>query len=538
VDVETVGADRTPPSGGGGGLGARIESKQWAFVVLGLVLVGVGIAAWAPIPAGVWNDDGAYMLVGRALATGHGLHYEGVVGSPPAVKFPPLLPGLLAVLWMTLREIGPVTMAATLLNVVFLAAAGALFAKALADSTDLPRAVGVGVAGLAFVSADVLRVALVPLSEPLFLLLVMAALAVWARAVAPGASSRWWAGLSALLFAVVAARTAGVAVVAGFGVALMVRRQLLRAALVTGPAAVGVAAWSVWSDRMGQTIPEGARDLLGTYGGWLGGQLRSAPGTFLTMLPSQMGGVLERVGALLVPGAEGWGLWVAFIPLGLLAVWGAVRLARSGHPVGWIAAAYLPMLFVWPYLDRRLVVPLHPFAVAAVAVGAADLVGRLRAPTARRALIGALLLWAGSYGVVTAARVADGWTTAPYRLRAERLALAVEALRRTAPADAIVGAPEFWAGLYLHGGWQVIPSTRFDPRRTDPTEPMWGTPDEQIQLWKTAGVSRLLLELGGVLQGAALDSLEARCPGSVHIAARVDPLMVVELSGDCMDPGG
>src|SRR5690606_4674879 len=92
-------------------------------------------------------------------------------------------------------------------------------------------------------------------------------------------------------------------------------------------------------------------------------------------------------------------------------------------------------------------------------------------PPARRVVLGLMLAWCGYYGVLNVVRIGDGWPTAGYRLRAERLATAVEALSTTAPQDAVVGAPEFWAGLHLHGGWTVTPSTLFDPASTDAEAP-------------------------------------------------------------------
>ena len=43
----------------------ELPSRALPYVLLGLGLFGVGLAAWRPIPAGVWHDDGVYMLVGK-----------------------------------------------------------------------------------------------------------------------------------------------------------------------------------------------------------------------------------------------------------------------------------------------------------------------------------------------------------------------------------------------------------------------------------------------------------------------------------------
>lgn len=514
-----------------------MPSRAWPHLLLALALFGVGIAAWRPVPAGVWHDDGVYMLVGKAIAEGHGLTYHGVVGAPPAVKFPPLYPAVLSLLWLVLPGIGAVTLVAVFLNLALLAAAGALLARALHATAGLSLRTSALVAGLGFISTDLLRTALVPLSESLFVFLTAAALAVWESASREG-ERRALVGLALLLLVAVATRSAGVAVAAGFAVALALRRGPAVAAAVSGPALVFTFLWGRWAAARTLAIPEGTRDLLGPYGTWLLDQVVTAPGAFVTALPPHALGVFERMAAIFFPRLEGWPLLVAGVAAAPIALHGLVRLARRFPPVAWTVLAYVAMLLVWPYLDRRLVAPIHPLVMACVAVGGIDLLDRLRAPRLRTLVVGAGVVWAAAYTVVGAARIAEGWPAAAYRLRAERLATAVEALGRTAPADAIVGAPEFWAALHLHGGWTVAPSTRFDPRSVDPEAPMWGTPEEQIALWREAGIDHLLLEQAGRLHGAALDRLEAECPGSAFVLAQMENMLIVRLVRDAPCDGG
>jgi len=499
------------------------------------------VAAWRPIPAGVWHDDGVYMLVGQALAGGHGLVYEGVAGTPPAAKFPPMYPGLLAVLWGIFGTIGAVTLVATLLNIAFLATAGALFAKALHASTALSLRMSLAAAGLGFASTDVVRTALVPLSEPFFLLLMMATLALWptvSTARADGPDRRSLAIIALLLVVAVATRTAGVALVLAFSLALATHRGLKVALLTTLPALATTWVWGRWSAARSAEILEGARDLLGGYGSWLMDQTLAAPGTFLAGLPSHAVGVLERAALIFLPGLYGWTLLIAAVPAGMIAIFGIRHMFTRFPPLAWLTLGYLAMLLLWPYLDRRLLTPLHPAIVASVALGASELADRVRWKAVRFTIIAAAVAWVATYSSVTAFRIADGWPTAPYRLRAERLATAVESLGRTVPDQAIVGAPEFWAALHLHGGWTVSPSVRFDPRSVDPEAPMWGTPDEQIALWRASGIDHLLLEQAGELHGAALDQLEASCPGMVHVLATMPRMMVVRIdwNAECGEP--
>jgi hypothetical protein len=522
------------PNDGADRVGPR---RSWPFLALALGLLGVGLSFWRPVPAGVWHDDGVYMVVGQALSQGDGLRYAGVPGEVPAVKFPPLYSALLAVLWAVLGSVGPVTLAAELLNLVLVAAAGGVTAWALHEGAGLRRREAIGLAAVAFVSADVWRPALIPLSEPLFLLLASAAFMVWSRASRPG-DSKGASLLAALLAAAVLTRTAGLAVVAGFGVALLVRRGPRAAAAVVAPPLLAAFAWGAWASSRAEAIPEGLRDVLGPYGGWLAGQIAGAPGAFVAALPTHASAVAGWVLALLVPGLTGPWLWVAGIPLGLVALAGGWSLGRRLPPLPWVALAYLAMLVVWPYVDRRLVAPLHPWMVTTVGVGALDAARRLRASAApaasriRHALGAAAFVWVVAYASVTASRASREWAVGAYRMRAGWLAAAVEALEKTAPPTAVVGAPEFWAALHLHGGWASAPSARFTPRAEDEASPVWGTREQQLALWWEVGIDHLLLEEGRRIHGEALDLLEARCPGSVRLLAEMPPQILVRLTWD------
>lgn len=516
--------------------------RAWPYVLLGCVLLGVGLTAWQPIPAGVWHDDGVYMLIGKSLGQGEGLRYAGVPGRPPAVKFPPAYPGLLGLLWLLFGTIGPVTLAAELLNLALLALAGPLLAWALVRSGSLTRSRALSVAALAFLSADLWRVALIPLSEALFVALLAAALAAWEPARDPE-RPRGWIPLSLLLTALVLTRTAGAAAVVGVGLALVWRRRVRRAVAVVAPAALTLVGWGLIAAHEAHAVPETMRDILGPYGGWLAAETLGAPAAFMAGLPHQVAGVLGEVASFLLPGLRGNVVWVAAAPLAVVALVGVLRLTRTFPAVTWIIVVYLAMVIFWPYLDRRLAVPVHPLVVAALGVGGVELLRRASDRRLRAALVAVAFVWVAGYSVVSARRISDGWPAAPYRIRAQRLATAVEALRRTAGPDAVVGAPEFWAALHLHGGWEVVPSARFAPRSEDTSTPVWGTPRQQLETWWDAGVDRVLLEQGGEIHGEALNLLESRCPGAVHILARMPPQMVVRLDWDqecaaALDLGG
>lgn len=507
------------------------------FAAATLLVLCVALAAWHPVPAGVWHDDGAYVLIGRAIAGGHGFTYQGVVGAPPAVKFPPVYPVLLGGLWRLGGSLGTVTLAATVLNLVLVAAAAGCLGWALARSGLLPPLPAAAAGAAAFVSGDVLRTTSVALSEPLFLALAALAFALWrpARVDAPErpASPAPVLALAAILALLVSTRAAGVAFLAAFALAYLFERRPRAGLVVVGPAVLAWIAWTAWASSANQAVPPELRDLLGSYGGWLGGQALSNPGAFLARLPGHAAGVLDRVAALLLPRLYGWPLRAAFVPLAGLVVVGWRCALRRHPPIAWSALLYLGLLLAWPYLDRRLVVPLHVLAFVLACVGAWSLAAPAAPDRARsrgRTIAAAFsVVWLAGYLVLSTLRIAEGWPASAYRIRAERLAAAVEALERVAPPDSVVGAPEFWAALHLHGGWTVVPSTLFAPGIADDEAPSWGTPEEQLRLWRDAGVDFLLLEQGGLLHAAALDLLESRCPGSTRLEAALPPQLIAAL---------
>src|SRR5438874_1197570 len=75
---------------------------------------------------------------------------------------------------------------------------------------------------------------------------------------------------------------------------LALRRRWRTAATVALTVAVGMTPWAIWSARAGAALPEPLLDLLGPYGAWLGGQIRSAPGVYVAALPALASGMARH----------------------------------------------------------------------------------------------------------------------------------------------------------------------------------------------------------------------------------------------------
>ena len=74
-----------------------LRERHWAMLTA-VIALAVTMAAFQPLPVGVWVDDGHYVILARALATGEGYRYLNLPGAPFATHFPPGYPAFLAVL--------------------------------------------------------------------------------------------------------------------------------------------------------------------------------------------------------------------------------------------------------------------------------------------------------------------------------------------------------------------------------------------------------------------------------------------------------
>lgn len=534
---------------------------RWAYLGVGAAVFLAGLALWQPFPAGVWHDDGVYMMLGRSLAQGEGLRYLGVSGTPPAPKFPPVYPLTLAGLWSLVSEVGRVVAGARILNFLFLGAASALFVHYLHRRLGNSLSWAVGLTALAWLAGGLWRVALIPLSEPLFVLALVAGLVAAGRMEDEAEVGRH-VGLAAFLVAFALAvhvRTAGVALAAAGVLALLFQGRRKAAAGMAGASGLVMLPWVLWSGRAAGRIPEPLRDVLGPYGGWLLDQALTDPGLYMARLQGEALDLVHRVLVVLVPRVPGWEGWldplrwgglVVLVPaflLGVDRIW-----ARARTPV-LLLLTYLGLVWLWPFRDDRLLVPLVPLLILVVVEGfrwsgqGAELPedrARGGAPSSDRQETPAWLrlgwrgfgaVWAGAFAAVSVWSLATGGIGAGYDIRSRALVQAAEAVESGVPEDKVVGAPELWAGLHLYTGRTVAPSARFRP--LDPDGPVWGHPPAQHELWDAAGLDYLVVEHGGKVHQAALEALEARCgSGAVVVVAswRGAALYHLRRSAECV----
>jgi hypothetical protein len=420
------------------GYDAMIASRRlgWVVAAIALALAVLAIPNW---PVGVFQDDGIYVVLGKALASGEGYRYLNLPGAPYATHYPPGYPLFLALLWKVAPEFPQNVSVFTFANAGFLALAA--------------YAIIFGV----FV-----------LSEPMFMALAILVLMAAERAADRG---DWrdaiLAGFAGGALAMV--RTTGMFVLPALAIVLVGRRRFLAAAATLAAGAVFIVPWNLWVDANATAVAPILVGKYGPYNTWLTDAIR------LHGLPWVWDVVARNLRALygmawaMVTGGPG-----SLVPLRLpaaialtavLAI-GLVRLCRRAPVTAWYLAAYMALVLIWPFEPTRFVWALLPVFTAVFALGVGVIAGwRPRALPARFGRVAALaactLLVAG-FGLYNVNGVRGGWRDSVPRVTAARATPVVEWVRaNTTPTDII--AMEDDPLVYLYTGRRGVPVGTFTP---------------------------------------------------------------------------
>ena len=459
------------------------------------------LALWAQTNAliGSFYDDGIYVTLAKALAEGQGYRNINLPGAPAGVHYPVLYPAVLAVLWRTWPSFPANAVLFQLCDSALLGVSAWLIARS-SERWPTSRSVRVAALALGFLAFPLLTMIGVRFSEPLFLVLAVAAASIADRehlTVTGVVAAGVLAGLAVL------ARSIGVSVVGGIVLALWLRRERRAAFVALATATLVLAPWFVWTATHGHEIDHRIAANYGTYATDAG---QAGLGAFIRGLNF---GALSPLARLAIPILPLWLWYPMALLLAAMAVWGAVRIAPRAPALVASTAFYVTIVSLWPFVPDRfmwIMMPLLALFVAEATSAAwhRGLPGRVVVGILGLVLAtGYLRREVVSLGGRYFARTAEDAST-PIRILAPAIAAGT-------PENAVI-ASEAEAGIYLYSGRHAVPSTLF---RWNGRETLDLPVDTVVQYYCDAGVTYIALP--GPTGGAApvVDRLRLRGDSSV-----------------------
>jgi len=423
--IRATDGDKTP-----------VTNQHYLFRAV-LVLAGA-LLVWAyaiciSLPsAGVFHDDGIYVVTARALAEGQGYRIISLPESPPQTKYPILFPWLLSLIWR-IAPVFPDNL--PLLRIVPVAATVAWLwlSWQLLLKCRTPRPAAIAVVALTATSPWVVFLSTSLLSETLFAALLTGSLLFLTKLHEDSPPFGRVCALAGLLAgACFLTRTAGIAVVvAGFAWLLMNGRRV--GAVIFGVAAASmVVPWALWVLSHTGANAESSYYSASIYESW----------NVVSHYDwhEKLAVVAANAAYSIFTPLALWGMDITvwrLVPVALLAgcICRGIWLTRT-HPVTWFVMVYVAMIMMWVWPPTRFFVPLAPLFLWHVFV-----VIR-RVPVIPVAVVvtaivvtSSAALWhsvtrAATYGVLfPQSEFAEDW---------HRLSSLFEWIRREAPPDAVV----------------------------------------------------------------------------------------------------
>ena len=450
-----------------GELSARLATRTTGVLVAAAALA-IALIAVPNWPVGVFQDDGIYVVLGKALASGEGYRYLNLPGAPYATHYPPGYPLFLAALWKLSPQFPQNVAVFTFANAAFLSLAAFatfVFARNRLGLSALGSAV-VAAAGTVSVPAIIFGVFV--LSEPMFMACLLPVL-LYAERQADGGTWRdaLFVGLAVGALAMV--RSNGMFVAPAFALVLLSRRRFVPALLALAGAAVFLVPWNLWVAAHGADVPPVLLGKYGPYNTWLTNAIREHGLPFVgSVIAQNLRALYGMVWVMFTGGPTSPNVIhvpAAIVTVGVMAI-GVWRLARRAPVTAWFLAAYMALVVVWPFEPTRFVWALLPLFAAVVTLGIEFLVARAPATTPLRfarmvALAGVACLVVG-FGLYNVNGIRHGWRDTVPQASTGRFTPLVEWVRKTTkPTDVI--AVEDDLAVYLYTGRRSVPVETFTP---------------------------------------------------------------------------
>jgi hypothetical protein len=419
-----------------------------------LLVWAYAIAISAPA-AGVFHDDGIYIVTARALAEGQGYHIISLPQSPPQTKYPFLFPWLLSLVWR-LAPAFPDNV--PLLRAVPMAATAVWLwlSWRLLLTCGAPRLAAIAVVALTAMSPWVVFLGTSLLSETLFAALVTGSLLLLMQLREESRSVGWVCMLAGLLAgASFLTRTPGIALVAAGFFWLLLNGCRVGAVIFGAAAASLVIPWAVWVVLHAGADAESYYSA-SNYGSWNVVFHYAWHEKFVVVATNAM----YAIAAPLMLWGIDVRLWL-MVPAALLVVCvcRGIWLTRT-YPATWFVMAYAGMIMMWVWPPIRFFVPLLPLFLwlAFVAIRRLPVIPVAVVVTALFATSSAALL----HSVTNARTQGVLWPQAESGEDWRRLSAMFEWIRRETPSEAVLTG-NLDPTYFLYAGRKSVRAFTADP---------------------------------------------------------------------------
>jgi len=441
---------------------ARAIPAWLVTVMVGAIALAVGVSIVDGLPVGVAHDDGMYVILAKAIATGHGYHWLHVPGAPPATHFPPGYPAVLALLWWLFPAFPANVIAFKLANALFMALAAMgvfAFARTRFGMTEMGAAIFALVTTLGI---PTLTLSALVMSEPLFLAMLMPILLLAERLVEQDDRRiRDVVILALLVGAATLVRTHGIALIGAIVLTLGIRRQFRDAAIFAAVAIATLLPWQIWVSAHASVVPPTMRGNYESYGAWFANGLHAEGFALVARTVARTSSDVAMMFQVLVaPSMPTVVRVLAVLVLAALAVVGARVLWRSARVSALFLVLYSAIVIVWPFSPARFLWCVWPLVLALPVLGAREVVtwrpatSPLRA--SRLATLAAALLLASGYATYNFRGYRHQWWSSIPRMISRNVhPLLVWVATRT-PKDAVL-ATEAESAVYLYTGRLTVP---------------------------------------------------------------------------------
>lgn len=344
---------------------------RWMPPLLAIIAATSTILSIGPWPVGVFQDDGIYVVLAKALANGDGYRYTNIPGAPHATHYPPLYPAFLALLWKLYPSFPENVTLFKFVNAAFVGITAALFyvfAQRVVGLTKWPAAITV----VAFTACrPVLYLATMVLSEPLFMVLLGLSLILAERAASSG-KVRDALGATIVIVALSLTRTLGAVLLPALVLALLYRRHWRGAFVVTVVGVCGLLPWQLWIAAHDAEIPSIFIGKYGSYGRWLLDAFRVEGLPFVWDVVAKNVRALFMLGSTAAGTAFSWSPWarvlMGVVTLVIFGI-GCRHLLKRALVTFIFLFAYIGVVIVWPFSPDRFVWAIWPLLGAVAVLG-------------------------------------------------------------------------------------------------------------------------------------------------------------------------